>query len=74
MAGEGAQIKLQATAKLEKYPVGTKSEDIRTGKVKPEEVLNSEDILVDPTEAQLKRLEKMGMKIAPEIWELAKER
>lgn len=73
MAGESGKIYVQATAKLEKYPVGTKKEDIKSGKVKPEEVIQSEDILVDPTENQLRILENMGIKITPEMRELAEK-
>jgi hypothetical protein len=70
MAGESGKIKVQATAKLEKYPVGTSEKDIKSGKIKPEEIVKSEDILIDPTPNALRVLKDMGFKITPELQEL----
>jgi len=69
MAGEFTKIRVKAIAKLEKYPVGTTEEDIKLGKVKPEEVIQSEDILISPTEDVIRNLQQMGFKISPEIIE-----
>jgi len=69
MAGEGAPIKIKAVAKLEKYDDNCTEKDINAGKAKPFEVLQSEDILVDPTREQLEKLEAMGVIIPKEAWE-----
>lgn len=67
MAGETNKIKVKATAKLEKYPVGAKSEDIKAGKIKPDETITSEDILIDPTPNALRVLQNMGIRLSPEV-------
>ncbi len=60
MAGEGAKIRVTAHARLEKYPVGADPEAIRAGRIQPEEVITSEDVLVDPDERKLNMLRDMG--------------
>ena len=43
MAKEKSKVGVKAVLKLEKYPEGTKEEDIKNGKAKPEETVVSED-------------------------------
>jgi hypothetical protein len=74
MAGESGKIKVSATAKLEKYPVGTSKEDIKKNKVKPQEIIKSEDIMIDPTPSALRKLQDMGFKITPELKQLVAEK
>ncbi len=73
MAGEGAKIRIKATAKLEKFDDNVKKEDIEKGVVTPYETLSSEDVLVDPTREQLLKLQQMGLKIPKEIWDQVKD-
>ena len=72
-SGEGAQIRIKATAKLEKFDDSVKKEDIEQGKAQPYEVLNSQDVLVDPTREQLLKLQAMGLKIPQEAWDQVKD-
>ena len=67
MAGETNKIKVKATAKLEKYPIGASSEDIASGKIKPSEIITSEDILIDPTPNALRIIQDMGIRLSPEV-------
>ncbi len=53
-------IKVTVKTRLEKYPEGVSQEDINTGRIKPIEVIESEDILV-PTPDQLQELQTMGL-------------
>ena len=73
MADEGAKLRITALARLEKYPVGANPEDIRTGKIKPEEVITSEDVLVDPDERKLHMLRDMGYTVPQEAFDTARE-
>lgn len=73
MAGEGAKIKISAMARLEKYPVGADPEDIRAGRIQPEEVITSEDVLVDPDERKLSMLRDMGYNVPQEAFDTARE-
>lgn len=73
MAGEGLKSRIKAVAKLEKYGPDVSKEDIEAGKVIPEEVIASEDVLVDPDEETLKTLQNMGFEIPSELWEKVKK-
>jgi len=73
MAGEGAKIRISAVARLEKYPVGADPEDIRAGRIQPEEVITSEDVLVDPDERKLNMLRDMGYDVPREAFDTARE-
>ena len=73
MADEGMQLRVSANARLEKYAVGTTSEDIKSGKAKPVEVIVSEDVMVDPDESKLKILQDMGYDVPEEAWSKARK-
>ncbi len=73
MAGEGAKIRVTAHARLEKYPVGADPEAIRAGRIKPEEVITSEDVLVDPDERKLNMLRDMGYNVPKSAFDTARE-
>lgn len=47
MNNEKMGISVKATLKLEKYPEGTTQEQIDKGLVKPEEIIISEDDILD---------------------------
>lgn len=72
MAGESTKIKVKAVAKLEKYGPGVKKEDIESGKAIPDEIITSDDVLIDPDEETLNTLQNMGFHIPPKAWERAK--
>jgi len=67
MAGEQNKISIKAVAKLEKYDDKCSQEDIKQGKVKPYETLQSKDMLIEPTEENIKRLQDIGMAVDPEV-------
>lgn len=71
MTLEQNKLKIKAVATVEKYAPGTSEEDITSGKASPEKVEVSQDILIDPTMDTLRELERMGLQIPPEAWEMA---
>jgi hypothetical protein len=73
MSVDNNKIKINAVAKIEKYPPGTTKEDIEQGLVKPEEILVSEDVLLNPNLEVLNQLKELGMKIPKEIWDKASQ-
>lgn len=47
MVNENSVLSIKAVAKLEKYPAGTTQEQIDKGLVQPEEIIISEDNILD---------------------------